>query len=69
MAYRRKRSKFAGADDIYLTGKSIAVRRVHTYTDRKGIQRLSDKTRYYPKTVKNIKQARSVFGNIRYGRR
>ena len=55
MAYRRKRSKFAGADDIYLTGKSIAVRRVYTYSDKNGRQRLSDKTRYYPKTAKNIK--------------
>lgn len=64
----RKRNKFAGADDIYLTKKSVAVRKIATKLDKHGNYRKYDNTKYYPKTKSNINLARKVVGNIRYGR-
>ena len=64
----RKRNKFAGADDIYLTKKSVAVRKIATTQDKYGNYRMYDNTKYYPKTKSNINLARKVVGNIRYGR-
>lgn len=63
-----KVNKFAGVDDIYLTKKSIAVRHVSTSYDKNGKFHLSDVTKYYPKTSKNLSQARRIHGYIRSGR-
>ena len=62
------RNKFAGADDIYLTKNSIAVRRVSTYRTRKGEQVYSDKTKYFKRTKNNLIQASSLYGRLRFGR-
>ena len=60
-----KRNKFNGADDIWLTNKNnIAVKRVSTYVDKKGIYHHHEKTRYYLNTPKNLMQAKKVFGRI-----
>ena len=64
----RLKNKFAGADDIYLTKKSICVRNLTTYNKGNGVYHRVDKTRYYPKTAKNLKLAGSLVGHIRYGR-
>lgn len=64
-----KRNIFRGADDIYLTKKRIAVRRVATKRDAQGNQVYSDRTVYVPKTAKNLERARSIHGKIRYGRK
>ena len=68
MPQKRKRNKFAGADDIYLTRKNIAVRKVSTRNLGNGNYRVTDKTIYYPKTRKNLNQANSIFGKLRFGR-
>ena len=65
---RKKRNKFAGVDDIYLTKNSIAVRHISSWFDRQGRYKMSDKTKYYKKTAKNLKQAHDIHGRIRYGR-
>ena len=57
-AKRKKRNKFAGADDIYLTDHKVAVRKVSTIYDKFGNYRMYDKTRYYPKTRENLNQAK-----------
>jgi|GEM_PF-6542266 len=62
-----KKSFLYGADDIYLTNKYIAVRRVSSSRSN-GKARLSDKTYYYPKTRDNLRVAGSIYGNIRKGR-
>ena len=62
------KKKFLGADDIYLTQNSIAVRRISSYQDRNGKYHLVDKTKYYKKNQKNLKTASSIYGHIRYGR-
>lgn len=36
-------NRFAGADDIYLTKNSIAVRNVSTYQDKNGKFHMTDK--------------------------
>ena len=61
-------NKFAGADDIYLTKKNIAVRHVSTWYDKNGKFHYSDVTKYYPKTSNNLAKAKKIHGNIRYGR-
>ena len=63
-----QRSIFAGADDIYLTKKNIAVKRVSSTKDSKGNWRTSTKTVYVPKTVRNLNIAKSIHGYIRKGR-
>lgn len=63
-----KRNKFMGADDIYLTKKNIAVRRISVYLTKDGSLRQSDKTRYYKKTSSNLRKARDIYGFIRKGR-
>lgn len=68
MAKKKKRNVFAGADDVYLTKKFIAVRRINTYRGKNGKAKLSDKTRYYKRTTKNMSLAKRIFGNIRFGR-
>ena len=60
--------KCNGADDIYLTKNSIAVRRISTYVDKRGKYHLEDKTKYYKKTSKNLECAQKKFGFIRNGR-
>ena len=64
-----KKRLAAGADDIYLTKNSIAVRKVRTVRGKSGITRLEDSTRYFPKTEQNIKNATSIFGRLRIGRK
>lgn len=64
----RLRNKFAGVDDIYFTKKNIAVRNISTYQDKHGNYRMVDKTRYYPKSSKNLSQARRIHRYIRSGR-
>lgn len=54
-----------GADDVYLTEKSIAVRRIRSGKSGKII---SDETIYYPKTRENLRIARSEYGTLRKGR-
>ncbi|MBQ8289962.1 MAG: hypothetical protein IJY01_03735 [Clostridia bacterium] len=65
----RKSGPFVGADDVYLTEKSIAIRRVYSYKDRFGKNRLSDTTEYIPKTQKNLQKASRLFGKLRFGRK
>ena len=64
----RRKNKFAYADDIYFTKKSIAVRKIYNTISKNGISRLVDKTRYYPKSKRNINQALRVYGQIKNGR-
>jgi len=59
-------SKFEGADDVYLTSNSIAVRNIKS--DRSG-RVVEDKTVYYKKTPRAVKQARDAHGRLRYGRK
>ena len=63
-----KVNRFAGADDIYLTKNCIAVRNVSTYQDKNGKFHMTNKTKYYKKTAKNLARAKSIHGHIRYGR-
>ena len=63
------RNMFAGADDVYLTENSIAVRRISTKKGRNGRAVLKDKTAYVPKTDKNLDEARGIFGFLRFGRK
>lgn len=64
----KRRSVFAEADDVYLTDKFIAVRKISTFNDEKGRYRCVDRTKYVPKTSKNLAEARSIFGYLRKGR-
>lgn len=64
----KKRNKFSGADDIYLTGRSIAVRRVSSRINKKGEYEYTEKTTYHPRTSENMKAATSIYGLIRKGR-
>ena len=64
----RSRNVFAGADDIYLTDNSIAVRRISTAPGRNGRAVTKDRTTYLPKTDKNLNKAKSIFGYLRKGR-
>ena len=60
-----KKNKFMGADDIWLTkSNKIAVKRISTYTDKKGIYHHHEKTRYYANTPNNLAQVKKVFGRI-----
>ena len=63
-----KRNKFAGADDIYLTKKNIAVRKISTWYDKKGKFMMNDVTKYYPKTKRHLDLANSIYGYVRKGR-
>ena len=65
----RNRNVFAGADDVYLTESSIAVRRVSTEKSRSGKAVLKDKTTYVPKTEANLRRAKGIFGYLRFGRK
>ena len=60
-----KKISLDGADDVYLTDKSIAVRRIRS---GKSGRIISDKTTYYPRTRENMKSARDMFGALRKGR-
>lgn len=64
----RSRNIFAGADDVYLTDRSIAVRRVSTVKGRNGKAVLRDKTTYVPRTDANLRKAKEMFGYLRSGR-
>jgi len=65
---KKRGNQFVGADDIYLTKKSIAVRNIVSEMHFGKRYVLSDKTRYYPKTRKNLAKAKDIHGYIRYGR-
>ncbi len=65
---KKSRNVFTGADDIYQTRSSIAVRRVSSRIAKDGTAQLRDKTKYYPKTTEKMNQAKQVFGPIRWGR-
>ena len=65
----RSHNVFAGADDVYVTENSIAVRRISTEKGRNGRAVLKDKTTYVPKTDKNLDKARGIFGFLRFGRK
>lgn len=54
-----------GVDDVYLTPKSIAIRKVQT--DKNG-RIVSDKTQYFDRTNGNMKTLRREMGNVRVGR-
>ena len=60
-----RKNKFYGADDIYLTKKSICVTKISS-SSKNGVFTLSEVRRYYPKTFKNLKLASSVHGQIKY---
>ena len=62
---KSRRISVIGADDVYLTKKNIAVRKV--FSGRNG-RIVSDRTNYYPKTAENMKIARSHWGRLRFGR-
>ncbi len=66
---RLKKRDLVGADDIYETKNSIAVRRVSTKRGRDGSYSVSDKTTYYPKTEEVKSKVRSIYGRIRFGRK
>lgn len=63
-----RKNPFKGADDIYLTKKHIAVRRMNTFTTRSGNVKVTDNTRYYKKNRQNFKMAIDVYGCLREGR-
>ena len=63
-----KRNKFSGADDIWMTGRSIAVKRVSSTRGKNGNYTHTEKTTYYPRTSENMKQATSIYGLIRKGK-
>lgn len=67
-AKRKRKNKFAGAYDIYLTKNSVAVRKLSTTQIKSGVYRVYDNTKYYPKTRSNLNQAHQICGHIRYGR-
>lgn len=54
-----------GVHDVYLTPKSIAIRRVKT--DKYG-RIVSDKTQYFDRTNGNMKTLRREVGRVRVGR-
>ena len=69
---RKKSSRknvFRGADDIYLTDRSIAIRRVSTVKSKSGRAVLKDKTTYVPKNEKNLRKAKELYGYLRKGRK
>lgn len=65
---KRRRNKFAGVDDIYLTRKNIAVCHLTPTIGSYGRTAYCYKTKYYPKTRKNLAVAKRIHGSIRYGR-
>ena len=65
MAKKSIKNSVKGADDVYLTKKNIAVRKV--FSGRNG-RIVSDRTTYYPRTAENMKIARSNWGCLRFGR-
>ena len=54
-----------GVNDVYLTPKSIAIRKVQT--DKNG-RIVSDKTQYFDRTNGNMKTLRREMGRVRVGR-
>ena len=68
MAKYSTKNIFKGADDVYLTKKSIAVRRVSSSRKADGTFLLQDKTRYYKKNARNMKLLKSTYGRVRFGR-
>ena len=65
----KEKALILNADDIYLTNKSIAIRKFTSWKNNKGEFCCNDKTIYYPKTKKNLKKFKSLFGFIRFGRK
>ena len=65
---KKQRNVFAGADDVYLTKKHIAVRKINTYRTKDGKAKYSDKTKYYKRTTKNMNLVQRIFGRVRFGR-
>ena len=65
---RRKRNIFAGADDVYLTSKHIAVRTVSTRYTKAGKRIFTDKTKYHKRTQKNMTLLKNTLGRVRFGR-
>lgn len=64
----KRGNKFNGADDIYLTKKSIAVKRYSCWYDMNGKFHSEESVKYYPKTKKNLTQAKQIWGWVRNGR-
>ena len=65
---KRKRNVFAGADDVYLTKKFIAVRDISTRFNKNGKMTFVDKTKYLKRTAKNMQLLKKTQGNVRFGR-
>lgn len=55
--------KFLGADNIYLTSKSIAVSTVKCRVTPEGV-RYRTVTKYYPRTAENMRAATSIYGRL-----
>lgn len=68
MARKRKRNIFSGADDVYLTEKHIAVRKINTRYTKSGKMVFTDKTKYHKRTAKNMQLLKKTQGYVRFGR-
>ncbi len=68
MAKSKNRNMFVGADDVYLTKKFIAVRKINSGFSKSGRMTYSDKTRYYKRTAKNMQLLKKTQGYVRFGR-
>ena len=59
------KNKFSGADDIWLTRSgNIAVKRIDTYVDKKGIYHHHEKTKYYKGNKQNLSDVKRVYGKL-----
>ena len=65
----RKNINAYGADDVYTTKNSIAVRRSKGKIIKNGQIVYVDRTVYYPKTDKNMRIVERQCGKIRAGRK
>lgn len=57
-----------GADDIYLTDKSIAVTRVATGYDKRGQYTITETRKYVPRTEKTMSILSKEVGRVRKGK-
>lgn len=68
MAKNKISNIFAGADDVYLTKKFIAVRKINSRFTKSGSMTYSDKTRYFKRSAKNMRLLKNTHGYVRFGR-